>query len=553
MRHLFLISFTNLTCTSDRFRWVYCQLEYLANCLPGRIQRALDELPESLDGIYERTLREIEESKWEYVQQLLFCVTVACRPLRVEELAEILAFDFKLGTIPKFHEDWRLRNPVEAVLSTCPSLLAVVNVETSLGTSRVVQFSHFSVREFLTSRRLAEGHDNISRRYHISMSPAHTFVTQACLGVLLHFDKDITSRTLTEFPLAEYAAQHWFEHARFGGVSENVVEGMRQLFDRTKPHLSIWLWIHDPTLPHWKRSERPERPSSPCGTPLHYAAFCGLRDIAEILANEHPLDVNSQSLDGGSSPLHLASLGGHTDLARMLVERGAEVSARYKDGRTALHLASLYGHVYVARMLVEGGADVSAKTKHGSTALHFASYHGHVDLSRMLIEYNADVLAQRKDGWAVLHLASLNGHLDLARMLVERGADVSARHKDGWTALHVASLCNHVDLAQVLVERGADVSAKTEDGWTALHLALENGHEDLARMLVARGIDVSVHHEDGRTALHVESRYDQVGLTQILAEDGADVPRPRKGGLHRITKRCRTAVRTLRGYLRVSQ
>jgi len=477
-------------------------------------------LPATLDETYERTLLEIEETNWEFVQRLIFCVTVACRPLRVEELAEIFAFDFKSGAIPKFHEGWRLENPVEAVLSTCSSLLAVVNVETSLGTSRVVQFSHFSVREFLTSRRFAERFDKISRRYHISMPPAHTFVAQACLGMLLHLDESITSRSLTDFPLAEYAAQHWFEHARFEGVLQDVVEGMKQLFDRTKPYFSIWLWIHDPTLPHWKRSKRAERPSSPCRTPLHYAAFCGLHGIADILANEHPLDVNSQSLSDGSSPLHLASRGGHVDLARMLVERGAEVSA---------------------------------ETKHGSTALHFASYNGHMDLSQILIEYNADVSAQRKDGWAVLHLASLNGHIDLARMLVEYGADVSVRHKDGWTALHVASLCNHVDLARMLVECGADVSAKTEDGWTALHLALENGHEDLARMLVACGIDVSVHHEDGQTALHVESRYDKVGLTQILVEDGADVPRPRKGGLRRITKRCRTAVRTLGGYLRASQ
>jgi len=185
-------------------------------------------LPATLDGTYKRTLQEIKETKWESAQRLLVCVTVASRPLRVEELAEILAFDFKSGAIPKFHKDWRLNNPVQAVLSACSTLISVVNVETSLGSSRVVQFAHSTVREFLTSSRFAEKHDNISRRYHISLSPAHTFVTQACLGVLLHFDKNITSLTLTEFPLAEYAAQHWFKHARFEGVSQHAVEGMNQ-------------------------------------------------------------------------------------------------------------------------------------------------------------------------------------------------------------------------------------------------------------------------------------------------------------------------------------
>ena len=176
---------------------------------------------------------------------------MASRPLRVEELAEILAFDFKSGAIPKFHEDWRLKNPVEAILSACSTLLSVVNVGTYPKTSRVVQFAHFTVKEFLTSSRFAEKHDYICRHYHISMSPAHTFVAQVYLGVLLHLDEAITNRSLTQFPLAEYAAQHWFEHARFEGVSQHVAEGMKQLFDRTKPHLSIWLWVHDPTVPSW--------------------------------------------------------------------------------------------------------------------------------------------------------------------------------------------------------------------------------------------------------------------------------------------------------------
>ena len=200
-------------------------------------------LPETLDGTYERTLQEIKEAKRESAQRLLFCVAVASRPLRIEELAEILVFDFNSGAIPKFHKDGRLINPVEAVLSACSTLLSIVNVNTDGETSTVVRFAHFTVREFLMSSRFAERQDNISRHYYISMSRAHTFVAQACLGMLLHFDKNITTQSLQQFPFAQYAAEHWFEHAHFEGVSQHVMEGMKQLFDRTKPHLSIWLWI----------------------------------------------------------------------------------------------------------------------------------------------------------------------------------------------------------------------------------------------------------------------------------------------------------------------
>ena len=114
--------------TNDRFRWAYCQLEYLSDCLPGRIRHAVNELPKTLDETYERTLREIKDTNWEFAQRLLQCVAVVSRPLRVEELAEFLAIDFKAGPIAKYHEDWRLEDPIEAVISTCSTLLALVNI-----------------------------------------------------------------------------------------------------------------------------------------------------------------------------------------------------------------------------------------------------------------------------------------------------------------------------------------------------------------------------------------------------------------------------------------
>ena len=84
---------------------MYCQLDYLSDCLPGRIRNALDELPATLDGTYERTLREIKDTNWKFARRLLLCVAVVSRLLQVEELAEFLALDFNAGPIPKFHED----------------------------------------------------------------------------------------------------------------------------------------------------------------------------------------------------------------------------------------------------------------------------------------------------------------------------------------------------------------------------------------------------------------------------------------------------------------
>src|SRR6266481_8814567 len=131
----------------NRFRWVFCRLDRLRRCLSPRIRRALDELPETLDETYERALRDIDEDNWAYAHRLFQCVLVAQRPLHVEELAEFLAFKSGEGGGLTFEEEWRPEDSRDTVLSTCSSLIAIVNVDGS----QVIQFSHFSVKEYLTS------------------------------------------------------------------------------------------------------------------------------------------------------------------------------------------------------------------------------------------------------------------------------------------------------------------------------------------------------------------------------------------------------------------
>ena len=202
----------------------------------------LEELPETLDETYERMLRNIQKANRDHAHRLLQCLTVAVRPLRVTELAEVLAIDFGTATsggLSKLNPNWRWEDQQQAVLSTCSSLISVVDQE---GTE-VVQFSHFSVKEFLTSPRLASSNSDVSR-FHIHLEPAHTILAKACLGVLLRLNNGLLDgyEFKDNFPLAEYAAEHWVDHAQFGDVSLRVRGGMEELFDPMKPFCGM-----DPT------------------------------------------------------------------------------------------------------------------------------------------------------------------------------------------------------------------------------------------------------------------------------------------------------------------
>jgi Ankyrin repeats (3 copies) len=307
-------------------------------------------------------LEDIDEAKWEHAHRLFQCVTVASRPLRVEELAAFLAFDFGAGSIPAFKADWRPEDAAWAIASTCSGLISIVK----LYGSDIVQFSHFSVKEFLISSRLAI---NISR-YHILMVPAHTMVAQVCLGALLRVDENVTMASLKYFPLAEYAGDHWLGHAEFKNVSSSVQDGMKVLFDPSKPHLTVWVRIFHPDLLLAGRSHTPSQPSR---TPLHYAAEFGICEVVEFLVVERSQDVNSRKpCHHNQTPLFIASQNGHTEFVRILLQHGADTEARDNNNSTPLHCASRQKHLEVVQLLLNHGADTTARNNYNNTPLHLA-------------------------------------------------------------------------------------------------------------------------------------------------------------------------------------
>jgi hypothetical protein len=210
------------------------------------------------------------------------------------------------------------------------------------------------------------------------------------------------------------------------------------------------------------------------------------RDVAgaRAVVDRNPAVLRSWSRDGewpaGESPVLAAVHSGANEVAQMLLERGAELSvfeaaaigesqrvrqfldaepalaqARSQDGWTLLHMASYFGHLDVARLLLDRGADVMARSDNdlGSTPLHSA-------------------LAGRR--------------YDAARLLLERGAGVNARNARSWAPLHLAVCTGQLEVVERLAQAGADLDAATADGLTPARLARERGYPDIADWIEAR-------------------------------------------------------------------
>jgi uncharacterized protein len=143
----------------------------------------------------------------------------------------------------------------------------------------------------------------------------------------------------------------------------------------------------------------------------------------------------------GTPVLMTAARTGNVDTVKSLLAHGAEVNAKETArGQTALMWAVAEKHPEVARVLIDHGADVHLHSTSGFTPLLFAAQQGDMDSARMLFEAGANVNEAAPEEGSALIVATHSGQEALALFLLEKGADPNATDAYGITALHYAML-----------------------------------------------------------------------------------------------------------------
>jgi ankyrin repeat protein len=389
---------------------------------------------------------------------LLQWLVAAVCPLQVKHLAEVLAFDFDAVDavdaegIPKINPDWRRHSredQEEAIISVCSNLVTIVNDDPWKGMN-TVRFSHFSVKEFLMSNRLAEPIRDVSR-YHIRLDAAHTTVVRTCLGVLLQ-PNDLP--IVKESPLVNYAAMYWVIHARFEDVAPRIRDAIRCLFDADKPHFATWFVL----LPNGRRAYSARMDDRP----LFYAADLGLRDAVEHIAVQRPERINAKGYDE-FTPLHIATMNGSAKIVSLLLKHGADAAARDYRDMTPLHLASSEGKLKVGRCLLDHGADINARAGSCKLApLRVAVNKGHVEFARMLLERGAAmyIRIESADDWHTTKIPLIEAvkskNVQMVRLLLEYGEDANERDRTGKTASQWALSRGQQEILELLSEYGAE-------------------------------------------------------------------------------------------------
>jgi ankyrin repeat protein len=240
------------------------------------------------------------------------------------------------------------------------------------------------------------------------------------------------------------------------------------------------------------------------------------RDIVRLLL-EHGAAVNKRANQGTS--LHVAAHTGALDTMKELLAHGADIRAQDTDGRTSLFYAmegDQARRVHLARqeatncvgLLLQQGADIDARAKNGETPLMEASYYP--SSFRQLMARGADVNARDETGRTALMCAATSGTLETVRELLDARAEVNRQEWDGSTALHHA--------VETRGHRGATDSGRVDS-------------LRIIKLLLTKGADVRLKSTTWGTAEQFAERFYDPEVVALLRKAAARASGAGKGGL----------------------
>ena len=173
------------------------------------------------------------------------------------------------------------------------------------------------------------------------------------------------------------------------------------------------------------------------------------RDDARTVANLLSRGFDANTLDPkGLHSLFIAVQEPSPKVAEVLIRwPRTNVEFRTAKDESPLMLASLRGHLELARKLVERGADVN---KTGWTPLHYAATNGHLEIMNLLLENHAYIDAESPNKTTPLMMAAQYGTASAVKLLLEAGADATLRNELGLNAIDFANRGKRGDSAELI-------------------------------------------------------------------------------------------------------
>lgn len=266
-------------------------------------------------------------------------------------------------------------------------------------------------------------------------------------------------------------------------------------------------------------------------TAIHIATINGHTELVRYLLEAGtPVDIGDNE---NTSPLGCAAIYGHREIAELLLDHGADVNLPDDNGNTPLRWAVYNVQSELASLFIDRGAELDIVGSNGSTLLHGAAYGGNVELVELLLGQGSDVNARNTAGYTPL-LSGVVGRAepDVLGMLIEAGADIHDRNFDGYNAFMLSANRDSINIAEYLLEQGVSMHSRADyNAMSIIHNAAASGNTELMELVLDDGFDIDDECSDGWTALHWAVLRGQVEAAELLLDRGADPNPSRRDGL----------------------
>ena len=161
----------------------------------------------------------------------------------------------------------------------------------------------------------------------------------------------------------------------------------------------------------------------------------------EVLLNKG-FDPNTVNEEGVPALILAAQRKSFNAIAVLVKDKKTNLNVISKESENTLMLAAIQNQIDLAKLLIEQGAEVN---KPGWTPLHYAATKGHIDIMRLLIEHSAYLDAESPNGTTALMMAAYYGTPQAVKLLLEEGADPLLKNKLGLSAMDFAKQSTHKD------------------------------------------------------------------------------------------------------------
>ena len=226
-------------------------------------------------------------------------------------------------------------------------------------------------------------------------------------------------------------------------------------------------------------------------SPLEWALVEEHKDVCKLLLEKEPTLLNKiVNVELGDYPIHIASKIEDIDIFKMLLQKGANITAKNKEDASAIHLAAREGNLQIVKLLINKQPSVvKDKNKSGETPLHIAAEYKKSQVVSELLEHRADAIVYDHQKSTPLHIACQNGDISIAKLLIKNHDSCNLQDKNGLTPLHLAIKNKNpniikLNIVKFLAQKGkCNLYVKDKDGKTALDMALEENQFEIAKML----------------------------------------------------------------------